>query len=105
MACGHRFELQKFEASSPQSRGVLRNTGIAPIDYDAFPTVNEGRSLASLKGSPPGEDRAFDIAGGGSNPNLTIECDRLVPRQRISFATDLKRHNPASGWVPRELVM
>mgnify|MGYP003381908267 CR=1 FL=1 len=59
-------------------------------DYDAFPAVNDVRSLTSLKGLLPGEDRAFDIAAGGSNPTLTIDCDRLVPGQRISFAADLK---------------
>jgi len=90
MACGYRFQLEKFEASATQSRIVIRNTGIAPIYYDAFPAVNEARSLISLKGLLPGEDRAFDIAAGGSDPNLTIECDRLVRGQRISFSANLK---------------
>lgn len=89
MACGYRFQVEKYLASSMQSRVVIRNTGIAPIYYDAFPAVNGVRSKTSLKGLLPDEDRVFDIDAGGASPGLTIECDRLVPGQRISFAADL----------------
>ena len=89
MACGYRFQVESFEASPRQYRVVIRNAGIAPIYYDAFPAVNEVRSQTSLKGLLPGEHRAFDIIAGGASPDLSIECDRLVPGQSIGFAANL----------------
>jgi hypothetical protein len=89
LACGYRFRVKRFLASTSQSQVTIENVGIAPIYYDAFPTVNGKRSDESLKGLLPGESRDFEIAAGGSEPNLTIECDRLVPGQRIEFDADL----------------
>lgn len=90
MACGYRFQIEKLEASKSLSRVVVRNNGIAPIYYDAFPTVNGVRAKDSLKGLLPGEDREFEIAAGGESPELTIECDRLLKNQSIGFDADLR---------------
>jgi hypothetical protein len=90
MACGYRFEVTKFEASETRSRVTIRNTGIAPIYYDAYVTINGVVSKTSLKGLLPEEQRTFEIAAGGQNPQLAIECRRLVPGQKISFVANLK---------------
>ncbi len=89
-SCGYRFHVEAFEASSTQSRVIIRNDGIAPIYFDAHPAVNKVMSSTSLKGLLPGEERLFDISTGGPNPQLSIECARLVPGQRIGFSADLK---------------
>jgi hypothetical protein len=93
-ACGYRFEVTRFETSPGGSLVEVRNNGIAPIYYDAFPAVNGKRATVSLKGLPPGESRRFAIPAGGDNPVLTIECDRLVKGQRIEYEASL---NGASG--------
>ena len=90
MACGYRFQIEKLEASEKLSRVIVRNNGIAPIYYDAFPTVNSVRANDSLKGLLPGEAREFEIAAGGESPKLSIECDRLLKNQSIGFDADLR---------------
>ena len=90
MSCGYRFQVEKFEASKTQSHLIIRNIGIAPIYYDAFPAVNDVRSLKSLKGLLPGDEGSFDISAGGVQPKLTIECKRLVQGQRIGFVANLR---------------
>jgi hypothetical protein len=93
MACGYRFRIRAFEASSSRSRLAVANTGVAPIYHDAYLAVNGVRAGASLKGLLPGQSRSDEIASGGAAPKLTIESDRLVPGQSIQFEADL----PASG--------
>lgn len=90
MACGYRFRIQQFEASAKSSRVIVANTGIAPIYYDTYPTVNGVRSGLSLKGLLPNERAFFEIAAGGLSPQLTIDCSRLVQGQKISYEADLE---------------
>ncbi len=90
LACGYRFRVTSFAASATASRVVIKNTGIAPIYYDAYPTVEGVRSATSLKGLLPGDEREFEIMEGGTNPKLTIESEHLVSGQRIEFEADLR---------------
>lgn len=90
LACGYRFRVTRFDASATRAEVTIQNMGIAPIYYDAFPSVGSVRSQTSLKGLLPQESRTFEIDAGGSAPHLTIECDRLVAGQRIEFDADLK---------------
>ncbi|MBL8818239.1 MAG: hypothetical protein JNL58_19585 [Planctomyces sp.] len=89
-ACGYHFEVLRFESSEQSSRVLIRNRGIAPFYFDAFPAVNGVLASTSLKGLLPGEERLFEVAAGGRSPLLTIECSRLVPGQKIEFTADLK---------------
>jgi hypothetical protein len=89
MGCGYRFRVVRFAASSSASELEMKNIGIAPIYYDAFPAIGGVRSPESLKGLLPGEMRTFRVASGGSSPDLAIECDRLVPGQTIEYEADL----------------
>jgi hypothetical protein len=90
IACGYRFRVTAFETSSSAARVTVSNTGVAPIYYDAFVAVNGIRAKESLKGLLPGESHRFDVASGGANAKLEIECDRLVPGQSIGFDANLK---------------
>lgn len=85
MACGYRFRVDRFDVSRAKSLVTIQNTGIAPIYFEAYPTVNGTRSLQSLKGLLPGEARDFEVLAGGAGPTLTIESNRLVPGQRIEY--------------------
>ncbi|MFK7891180.1 MAG: hypothetical protein AB8B63_10235 [Granulosicoccus sp.] len=89
LSTGYRFRITAFEASSNEARVTVKNTGVAPIYYDAFVTVNDVAATTSLKGLLPGASAEFAIAAGGSNPVLSIEADRLVEGQRIEFEADL----------------
>jgi hypothetical protein len=89
MACGYRFKITAFQASADAAHVTVLNTGVAPIYFDAFVAVNGVRAKGTLKGLLPGESRRYDVASGGTNPQLAIECDRLVPGQRIDFEADL----------------
>lgn len=89
MACGYKFEITGFKASSTKSIIDVKNTGIAPIYYDAYPAVNGVRAEESLKGLLPGDSKSFFVNSGGKQPLLTIESDRLVKGQKIEFAANL----------------
>jgi hypothetical protein len=89
LACGYRFTVKRFLASTIASELEIENTGIAPIYYDAFPAVDGVRSETTLKGLLPGESRRFRMASGGAAPVVTIGCDRLVSGQTIEFEADL----------------
>jgi len=85
LACGYRFEATRFAAASDRSEVTITNRGIAPFYYDAYPAVNGVRSQDSLRGLLPGESRTCKVTAGGTAPKLTIESDRLVPGQTISY--------------------
>jgi hypothetical protein len=89
MATGYQFQIIGFKASDTQSLVTVRNIGVAPLYYDAFVTIDGVRSQESLKGLLPGQSKEFTITAGGRTPELTIECDRLVPGQKIEFEADL----------------
>ena len=89
MAMGYRFNIDQFATSETQSRLKISNVGIAPIYYDAYPTVNGVRSTNSLKGLLPGYTLEFTVLSGGNNPKLTIESDHLVAGQVIGYSADL----------------
>ena len=90
LACGYKFKITGFETSATGSRVTVLNTGVAPIYYDAFVSINGVRAAESLKYLQPGEARQFVVKAGGTNPKLTIEGDRLVPGQQIEFEADLQ---------------
>jgi len=89
MAMGYRFEVTAFRVATDNALVTVRNTGIAPIYYDAYVAVNGVRSADSLKGLLPGTSREYRVMAGGSDPVLTIECDRLVDGQEIFYDADI----------------
>lgn len=89
LANGYKLEVLAFRASATRAEVEVRNFGIAPLYYDAWVAVDGVRAGESLRGLQPGEQRVFTIDAGGSAPTLTVECDRLVPGQRIELRADL----------------
>ena len=85
MASGYQFKIVSFKSKSDSSVVVVTNSGVAPIYYDAYISVNGVRSPKSLKLLSPGEILECPISAGGENPVLTIESDRLVPGQSIGY--------------------
>lgn len=89
MACGYRFTVKQYLASTTSSELEIENTGIAPIYFDAFPAIDGTRSETTLRGLLPGQSRRFQIARGGDSLKVTIESDRLVAGQKIEFEANL----------------
>jgi hypothetical protein len=85
MAIGYRFRVTQFETNGRQVRGSIKNVGIAPFYYDAFPVVEKVRSNKSLKGLLPGETLSFEVASTVQAPSFSIACERLVPGQQIEW--------------------
>jgi hypothetical protein len=90
MVCGYKFKITDFKSNDTLSLVTVENTGVAPIYYDIYITVNGVRSTETLKYLQPGENRQYSVKSGGKNPELTIECDRLVPGQRIEYDANLE---------------
>jgi len=90
LACGYKFKIIEFKSNNEMSKLTVENAGVAPIYYDAFITVNGTRSSGTLKYLQPGKSRQFTVQSGGEKPVVTIECDRLVPGQKIEFEANLK---------------
>ncbi|MCF6170721.1 MAG: T9SS type A sorting domain-containing protein [Bacteroidales bacterium] len=85
LASGYRFKIVSFKTKTDSSVVVVKNSGVAPIYYDAFISVNGVRSPQSLKLLAPGETLECTVSAGGNNPLLTIESDRLAAGQSIGY--------------------
>jgi len=85
MASGYKFKIVSFKSKPDSSVVVVKNSGVAPIYYDAYVSVNGIRSLQSLKLMTPGESLECSVSAGGDEPLLTIESDRLVTGQTIGY--------------------
>ena len=90
MANGYHFEVTAFSTDGNTTKVTIKNSGIAPIYYDAYPTIDGVRSTTTLKGLIAGESRTFTINAAASGEDLTIECDRLVSGQEIQFDADIE---------------
>lgn len=93
LATGYAFRVTGFETCAGRSLVEVTNEGVAPLYYDAYPSVGGVRSAQSLRGLLPGESRIFEVTSGvmegSSAPVLTIESNRLVSGQVIEFLADL----------------
>lgn len=105
MASGYKFKLESFLVSDTESKITMKNTGVAPIYYDAYVAVNGVRSTESLKGLSPGEQKEFTVYSGGDAPTVSIECDRLLPGQRIEFEGNKKQGSSVSNVNKEDLTI
>ena len=81
---GYKFEVIKFTKSNGKSQITVKNSGTAPIYYDAYLSINGNKSTASLRTLMPDQERTFTINYTG-NEDLIITCDRLLNGQVIDF--------------------
>ena len=90
MLCGYRYEITDVRVKEDSTCVQIKNSGVAPIYYDAYVAVNGVRSESSLKDLQPGQSRWVGIPAGSTGMEITIECDRLVSGQKIEFDADVK---------------
>ena len=93
---GYKYEVTAFKTNGISTEVVVKNNGIAPIYYDAYPTVNGIRSTQSLKGLAKGQRKTFIIETAGTDHSLRITSDRLVVGQVIEFDADLEANTLSS---------
>lgn len=99
MATGYHFEVTSFATNGSFTIVTIKNNGIAPLYYDAYPAVNGTRSDTSLKGLLAGQSRTFSINAVAGNQELSIASDRLVSGQEIQFDANLKEGTLAVGSI------
>ncbi len=85
LASGYKFQIVSLKTKTDSSIVVIKNVGIAPIYYDAYPAINFVEAKQSLKGLAPDENRTFYISSGGEDPNISIECSHILQTQKIGF--------------------
>lgn len=88
MATGYAFRIAALSSNGDCVRLTVRNEGVAPIYYDAWPAADGQRMGISLKGLLPGAERTAAACIGPharAALDISIESDRLVPGQRIQF--------------------
>lgn len=91
MACGYKFSITRFAASSDSVLVEIKNTGVAPIYRDAYVTVDGIRSSKSLRKLQPNSRMRLAFKRKTAKPQLSIESDFLLEGQKIKFAADLKQ--------------
>ncbi|MBE6233665.1 MAG: DUF4832 domain-containing protein [Bacteroidales bacterium] len=92
MSMGYKFEIKDFRVKGNEAAVLITNIGVAPIYRDAYVAVGGVRGEYSLKNLMPGEDKWIHIKGGGVTADSVpeIECDHLVPGQKIEYKADIK---------------
>lgn len=89
MACGYRFTIEDFRVRGNKSAVLIKNSGVAPIYRKAYVAVNGIRGEQSLHTLYPDESIWIEVTSGGKSPTLAIECDHLVPGQKIEYEADV----------------
>ena len=93
MSMGYRFRIGDFLVRKRKGAAVyIENTGVAPIYHDAYVAVNGVRGAYNLRDLMPGQGVwvRIDSRRMPASPAVTIECDRLVPGQRIEYEADIR---------------
>ena len=92
MSMGYSFTVKDFMVKDSMASVCIENSGVAPIYRDAFVTVNGVRSSWSLQQLMPGESYWVEVRDSSISIDkctVSIECDHLVPGQKIEFSADV----------------
>jgi hypothetical protein len=85
MASGYRFKLVSIKTKDDSTIFEILNYGVAPIYYDAYIAVDGIKANETLKFLAPGETKLYTVAANAKGAQISIECDKLVPGQKIEF--------------------
>lgn len=87
MSMGYKFHIRDFRVKGNEAAVLIANTGVAPIYRDAYVAVGGVRGEYSLKNLLPGEEVWIRVKGKGVSAEAVpqIECDHLVPGQKIEY--------------------
>jgi hypothetical protein len=92
MSMGYKFEIKDFRVKGDEAAVLISNIGVAPIYRDAYVAVGGVKGDYSLKNLMPGDEVWIHVKGEGVSAQAvpTIECDHLVPGQKIEYKADVK---------------
>ena len=92
MSMGYKFHIRDFRVKGNEAAVLIANTGVAPIYRDAYVAVGGVRGEYSLKNLLPGEEVWIRVKGKGVSAEAEpqIECDHLVPGQKIEYDADIE---------------
>jgi hypothetical protein len=102
MAAGYKFRITRFLLSDDSALIEVKNTGVAPIYYDAYVAVGGIRARESLKLLEPDSSIICNFAINKNSLNLTIECDHLVPGQQIEYEANLKETSTVRNTITQK---
>lgn len=104
MVAGYKFRITRFLLSDDSALVEVQNTGVAPIYYDAYVAVGGIRARESLKLLGPDSSISCNFAINQNNLDLTIECDHLVPGQRIEYEANLEGTSSIRNAMPTQKI-
>ena len=92
MSMGYKYEIKDFRVKGDEAAVLISNIGVAPIYRHAYVAVGGVKGEYSLKNLMPGEEVWIHVKGEGVSTQAvpTIECDHLVPGQKIEYKADIK---------------
>ena len=92
MATGYRFVVTRCETNGIVTRLSVSNEGVAPLYRDAWFSIGDTRSTASLRGLLPGDEMTVEIPAvpRADGSNLRIVSDHILPQQQIEFVAGRK---------------
>ncbi|MCM2373175.1 DUF4832 domain-containing protein [Aporhodopirellula aestuarii] len=91
MATGYRLRITEAVRVGDRVRLEVTNDGVAPLYRDAYFSIAGSRSTQTLKELLPGESISIELMDPDrvAENALTVECDHILPGQKIQFAADL----------------
>ena len=92
MSMGYSYKIVDYRVKGDHAAVCIANMGVAPIYRDAYVSVGGVKGDYSLMNLMPGEYKWIDIQGAGVSDQAVpqIECDHLVPGQKIEYDADIQ---------------
>ena len=92
MSMGYKFEILDYRVKGNEAAVLISNIGVAPIYRNAYVAVGGVRGEYSLKNLMPGEQVWINVKGEGVSAQAVpaIECDHLVPGQKIEYKANVE---------------
>ena len=92
MSMGYSYKILDYRVKDNRAAVCIANMGVAPIYRDAYVSVGGVKGNYSLANLMPGEYKWIDIQGSGVSDQEVpqIECDHLVPGQKIEYDADIQ---------------
>lgn len=93
---GYEFKVLAYhhDTQTQSARVVVKNTGVAPAYYDMYVAVGGRRATESLRKLQPGKTESYFVSGVGTAGEVSIECDQLLPGQRIQYTAHTTGNEP-----------
>lgn len=86
---GYKFKVTSYRSNGVDTKIRIKNIGVAPLYYDAYPLLGNVSSSTSLKGLLPGNSKLFVVKAPIEGNRLTIKCKHILSTQEIQYIANL----------------